>query len=45
MAKILEMPKLSPTMEEGRVAAWHKKEGDSVGISRIFAMMWTPQSR
>lgn len=26
----LTMPKLSPTMEEGVIAAWHKKEGDHV---------------
>lgn len=24
------MPKLSPTMEEGQIARWHKKEGDQV---------------
>lgn len=26
----LTMPKLSPTMEEGTIAKWHKKEGDYV---------------
>jgi pyruvate dehydrogenase E2 component (dihydrolipoamide acetyltransferase) len=26
----LTMPKLSPTMEEGTVAKWHKKEGEAV---------------
>lgn len=26
----LTMPKLSPTMEEGTIAKWHKKEGDRV---------------
>ena len=26
----LNMPKLSPTMEEGTIATWHKKEGDRV---------------
>lgn len=26
----LNMPKLSPTMEEGTIAHWHKKEGDRI---------------
>ncbi len=30
MAFTLTMPKLSPTMEEGTIAKWHKKEGDMV---------------
>jgi pyruvate dehydrogenase E2 component (dihydrolipoamide acetyltransferase) len=30
MAEIVNMPKLSDTMEEGVVAKWHKKLGDSV---------------
>lgn len=30
MSFILKMPKLSPTMEEGRIVKWHKKEGDLV---------------
>lgn len=30
MANIVEMPKLSDTMEEGAVASWLKKEGDTV---------------
>lgn len=30
MAKIVEMPKLSDTMEEGGIASWLKKEGDAV---------------
>ena len=34
MAKILEMPKLSPTMEEGVLSAWHKKEGDAIARRR-----------
>ncbi len=31
MAHIIEMPKLSDTMEEGGIASWLKKEGDVVG--------------
>lgn len=30
MPFVLKMPKLSPTMEEGRIVKWHKKEGDLV---------------
>ncbi len=30
MPSTLTMPKLSPTMEEGTIAKWHKKEGDQV---------------
>lgn len=30
MAQIIQMPKLSDTMEEGAVASWHKKVGDKV---------------
>jgi pyruvate dehydrogenase E2 component (dihydrolipoamide acetyltransferase) len=30
MAEIIEMPKLSDTMEEGAIAAWLKKEGEFV---------------
>src|SRR5687768_9183856 len=44
MAKILEMPKLSPTMEEGRLATWHKKEGDTVGIDDLLAEVETDKA-
>src|SRR5687768_2559848 len=44
MAKILDMPKLSPTMEEGRLATWHKKEGDSVGIDDLLAEVETDKA-
>ena len=44
MAKILEMPKLSPTMEEGRLATWHKKEGDAVGIDDLLAEVETDKA-
>ena len=30
MAIVVEMPKLSDTMEEGGIAAWHKKVGEMV---------------
>jgi pyruvate dehydrogenase E2 component (dihydrolipoamide acetyltransferase) len=44
MAKILDMPKLSPTMEEGQVAAWHKKEGDAVGVDDLLAEVETDKA-
>jgi len=44
MAKILDMPKLSPTMEEGRLATWHKKEGDTVGIDDLLAEVETDKA-
>jgi len=44
MAKILEMPKLSPTMEEGVLSAWHKKEGDAVEIDDLLAEVETDKA-
>ena len=44
MAKILEMPKLSPTMEEGVLAAWHKKEGDAIGVDDLLAEVETDKA-
>jgi pyruvate dehydrogenase E2 component (dihydrolipoamide acetyltransferase) len=44
MAKILEMPKLSPTMEEGVLSAWHKKEGDDVAIDDLLADVETDKA-
>ena len=32
----LTMPKLSPTMESGTIAKWHKKEGDSVSPGDVI---------
>ncbi len=44
MAKILDMPKLSPTMEEGVLATWHKKEGDAVGVDDLLAEVETDKA-
>jgi pyruvate dehydrogenase E2 component (dihydrolipoamide acetyltransferase) len=44
MAKILEMPKLSPTMEEGVLSVWHKKEGDSVQVDDLLAEVETDKA-
>lgn len=37
MAEILRMPKLSDTMTEGTIAAWHKKVGDFVKEGELLA--------
>lgn len=44
MAKLLEMPKLSPTMEEGQLAIWHKKEGDTVLVDDLLAEVETDKA-
>ncbi|HEU4535028.1 MAG TPA: dihydrolipoamide acetyltransferase family protein, partial [Polyangiaceae bacterium] len=44
MAKILDMPKLSPTMEEGQLASWHKKEGDTVDVDELLAEVETDKA-
>lgn len=44
MAKILEMPKLSPTMEEGVLSTWHKKEGDEIGVDDLLAEVETDKA-
>jgi len=44
MAKILDMPKLSPTMEEGVLATWHKKEGDAIGVDDLLAEVETDKA-
>ena len=44
MAKILEMPKLSPTMEEGVLSAWHKKAGDAVAVDDVLAEVETDKA-
>jgi pyruvate dehydrogenase E2 component (dihydrolipoyllysine-residue acetyltransferase) len=44
MAKLLEMPKLSPTMEEGVLSAWHKKEGDPIAVDDLLAEVETDKA-
>lgn len=36
MSYVQKMPKLSPTMEEGTIAKWHKKEGDYVKAGELL---------
>jgi pyruvate dehydrogenase E2 component (dihydrolipoamide acetyltransferase) len=44
MAKILEMPKLSPTMEEGVLSSWSKKEGDDIAVDDLLAEVETDKA-
>ena len=44
MAKILDMPKLSPTMEEGVLQSWHKNEGDTVEVDDLLAEVETDKA-
>jgi pyruvate dehydrogenase E2 component (dihydrolipoamide acetyltransferase) len=44
MAKIINMPRLSDTMEEGTVAKWFKKVGDTVNEGDILAEIETDKA-
>lgn len=44
MAKILGLPKLSPTMEEGTLVRWAKKEGDVVAVDDLLAEVETDKA-
>ena len=44
MAKNLNLPKLSPTMEDGVLAIWHKKEGDSFKVDDLLAEVETDKA-
>jgi len=40
----ITMPALSPTMEEGKLAKWHVKEGDSVAAGDVIAEIETDKA-
>jgi pyruvate dehydrogenase E2 component (dihydrolipoamide acetyltransferase) len=44
MAKIVGLPKLSPTMEEGTLARWVKKEGDALEVDDLVAEVETDKA-
>lgn len=44
MAKIIGLPKLSPTMEEGTLVAWTKQEGDEVEVDDLLAEVETDKA-
>src|SRR3954462_14100089 len=40
----ITMPALSPTMTEGKLAKWHKKEGDEVKSGDVIAEIETDKA-
>src|SRR5438093_1277349 len=44
MAQLLQMPRLSDTMQEGRLIKWHKKEGDKVAPGDVLAEVETDKA-
>lgn len=44
MAEIVSMPKMSDTMTEGTIAAWHKKVGDKVESGELMAEIETDKA-
>ena len=44
MAEIINMPRLSDTMEEGVVAKWLKKVGDTIEEGEILAEIETDKA-
>src|SRR5512145_43483 len=44
MASKVIMPKLSPTMEEGQISRWLKKEGDKVSMGEPLAEIDTDKA-
>lgn len=43
-AEIVRMPKMSDTMEEGVIASWHKKVGDTVESGELMAEIETDKA-
>jgi pyruvate dehydrogenase E2 component (dihydrolipoamide acetyltransferase) len=44
MATVINMPRLSPTMEEGVLAKWTKKEGDQIAPGDVIAEVETDKA-
>lgn len=44
MAKIIDLPKLSPTMEEGTLVRWAKNEGDVIAVDDLLAEVETDKA-
>src|ERR1044072_10042096 len=44
MAEVILMPRLSDTMTEGVIAAWHKKVGDKVKKGELLAEVETDKA-
>src|SRR6188472_2040214 len=44
MAEVIRMPRMSDTMTEGVIAAWHKKVGDKVKSGDLLAEVETDKA-
>ncbi|HFA51562.1 MAG TPA: pyruvate dehydrogenase complex dihydrolipoamide acetyltransferase [Bacteroidetes bacterium] len=44
MAEVIKMPRMSDTMEEGNIVAWHKKEGDAIEPGDLLAEIETDKA-
>lgn len=44
MAEVIKMPRLSDTMEEGRIVEWLKKEGDQIAQGDVLAEVETDKA-
>ncbi len=44
MAEVIRMPRMSDTMEEGNIVAWHKSEGDSIEPGDLLAEIETDKA-
>jgi pyruvate dehydrogenase E2 component (dihydrolipoamide acetyltransferase) len=44
MAEVIRMPRMSDTMEEGNIVAWHKKEGDTIQPGDLLAEIETDKA-
>ena len=44
MAEVIRMPRMSDTMEEGNIIAWHKKEGDKIEPGDLLAEIETDKA-
>jgi pyruvate dehydrogenase E2 component (dihydrolipoamide acetyltransferase) len=44
MAQLIRMPRLSDSMEEGELIAWHKKVGDTVAVGDLLAEIQTDKA-
>ena len=44
MAEVIRMPRMSDTMEEGNIVAWHKSEGDKIEPGDLLAEIETDKA-
>ncbi len=44
MAEVIKMPRMSDTMEEGNIVAWHKNEGDKIEPGDLLAEIETDKA-